>query len=175
MEIPSFLSQLWSTQTHCQSLSRQMTKDHHFPLLRGVGGCGCPEGRRKNRKRGSSFNQEKAPRLDLGIPLLVWLVVFSVGEPDSWDVPMSYFLLSFALGSGILFPSHVGCDTAAARVSAVRRLAEWDGRQLSFNWRSQVQVLVLANIHYAAESLRMTLNPLLLTLHIDLFVKSGKN
>lgn len=36
---------------------------------------------------------------------------------------MSYFLLSFALGSGILFPSHVGGDTAAAaaRVAAVRR------------------------------------------------------
>lgn len=34
---------------------------------------------------------------------------------------MSYFLLSFGLGSGILFPSHVGSDTAAARVTAVRR------------------------------------------------------
>lgn len=52
----------------------------------------------------------------------------------------------------------------------------WLGaRQLSFNWRSQVQALVLANIHPAAESLRMTLNPLLLTLHIDLPVKRGKN
>lgn len=152
-----------------------MTKDHHFPLLRGVGGCGCPEGRRKNRKRGSSFNQEKTPRLKLGIPSLLWLVVFSVGEPDSWDVPMSYFLLSFALGSGILFPSYVVYDTPAARVTEVRRLAEWAGRQLSFNWRSQVQVLVLANIHFAAESLRMTFNPLLLTLHIDLSVNRSKN
>lgn len=34
---------------------------------------------------------------------------------------MSYFLLSFALGSGILFPSHVGGNTAATRVTAVRR------------------------------------------------------
>lgn len=48
-------------------------------------------------------------------------------------------------------------------------------RQLSFNWRSQVQALVLANIHFAAESLRMKLNPLLLTLHIDLPVKRGMN
>lgn len=44
------------------------------------------------------------------------------------------------------------------------------GRQLSFNWRNQAQALVLANIH-RPESLRMTLNPLLLTLHIDLPVK----
>lgn len=75
---------------------------------------------RKLRMRGSSVNKAKYHRLELGIPSLVWLVVFSVGEPESWDVPMSYFLLSFALGSGILFPSHVGRDTVAARATVVR-------------------------------------------------------
>lgn len=131
-----FLSQLQSMWWDCQSLSRQMTQDHHFPLLRSVGipGCGRPEDRkRKNRMRGSSLIRAKVPRLELGIPWLIWLVVFDVGEPDSWDVPMSYFLLSFALGSGILFPPHVGGDIAAARVATVvGRLAEWAARQLSF-------------------------------------------
>ncbi len=126
---------------------------------------------RKDRMRGSSLNEAKAPRLELGIPSLVWLVVFSVGEPESWDVPMSYFLLSFALGSALRLSFH----PMLAVIPLLPELLRLGGRQLSFNWRSQVQALVLANIHPAAESLRMTLNPLLLTLHTDLPVKRGKN
>lgn len=63
--------------------------------------------------RAVPFNKEKASMLERGIPWLVRTVVFSVRKPASWDVPMSYSLLSFAFGSGSLFPSHVGGSAAA--------------------------------------------------------------
>lgn len=63
--------------------------------------------------RAVPFNKEKASMLEPGIPSLVRTAVFSVRKPASWDVPMSYPLLSFAFGSGSLFPSHVGGSAAA--------------------------------------------------------------
>lgn len=110
------------TVSHCPDKWHR-TVIFHFPEARGSLAMVTLRTGRKSRMRGSSLNKGKSPRLELGIPSMVWLVVLSVGEPESWDVPMSYFLLSFALGSGIHFPSHVGGDTAAAaaRVAAVRR------------------------------------------------------
>lgn len=170
MEI-AFPSQL-CMRRDCQSLSRRMTRDRHFPLSRseGIPGRGRPEDRKKKQDEGQFPQQgERLAGWNRGSPRPSdwWCSVLENQRVETFPCHIFYCLLH--LGQGFSF------RPVSAVLPLLPELLRLGGRQLSFNWRSQVQALVLANIHPAAKSLRMTLNPLLLTLHIDLPAKRGKN
>lgn len=90
--------------SHCQDKRHKILIFLFCSLKNAL--CVNWEDRKKDQMRRSPFFEAKATQCFQGIPSPVWLTVFSVQKPDSWDFPMSYFLLFFWLGSGFPFPSH---------------------------------------------------------------------
>lgn len=123
---------------------------------------------RKNRMRRSPLNKARLPVCSWGSPHCSdsWCSMLGNQRVEMFSCCIFYCLLHL----GHTFPFH----PTLAVMPLLPVLLRLGGRQLSFNWRKQAQALVLANIH-RPESLRMTLNPLLLTLDIDLPVKRGTN
>lgn len=96
----------------------------NFPLWRREGNPnrGHPDHANGEKKNEWQFPQQREKPWVQGSALLVWLLMYRDGKPDSWDVSMSYFLFSFVSWSWIIFPSHVG--SPAARVTVVRKLTQ---------------------------------------------------
>lgn len=135
MEIP-LPSQPWSMRRDCQSLSRQRTRDHNFPLSQSMGipVCGHREDRKIEQDEEKSLQQSKRlPCCNGGSPFCSEPRCSVLGNKRAETFPCRIIYCLSHLGQGVSFHPTLAAPLLLPESLGLGR------RQLSFSWRSQVQ------------------------------------